>query len=296
MESYFSILRFVNNSISNEAIAIGLVFISSDRIYHRFSKSKIDLAKKLNPEASRLIDFTLKQLDIFLTRETKDAKDPQTSLFNFPKRLNAEFLMRLSDYNNGLLQFSPPSFIKESITQSSFSVYFAKFIGYTNEIPSHKIEKSVFQAVIEQNFCNPLKDRIDVNYIIKRKTLPSLFFDFKFDGIGVNGSIYAAKSIDLNGNKPLNQIKTEISEFESIIERLNRFAKGKGIANNDPHYYLFVDPYSGKAPSYMDLYTLLKEETMPFFSLKSSKELGKLVTEVISNNVRKFSEELKVAV
>jgi len=293
MESYYSILRFVNNSISNEAIAIGLVFLSNDQLFSEISQSKVDFAKKLNPKASTLLDFTLKQLKIFLDEEAKEQPD---TLFKFPKRLNSEFLKRLSDYNNGLLQFSPPSYIKENITHSSFSVYFDKFIGSVNEVHSQKIERSVFQSVIEQKFCNPLKDRIDVNYTIKKKTLPSLFFDFKIDGIGVNGSIYAAKSIDFNGNKQLYQIKSEISEFESIIERLKIFAEAKGISNKDPRYYLIVDPYNGKYPSYLDLYSLLKEEDMPFFSLKSSNELDNLVDLVIKNNVRKFSQELKVAV
>ena len=92
------------------------------------------------------------------------------------------------------------------------------------------------------------------------------------------------------------QIKSEISEFESIIERLKIFAEAKGISNKDPRYYLIVDPYNGKYPSYLDLYSLLKEEDMPFFSLKSSNELDNLVDLVIKNNVRKFSQELKVAV
>ncbi|MEI7526714.1 MAG: hypothetical protein WCJ95_20365 [Mariniphaga sp.] len=293
MESYYSILRFVNNSISNEAIAIGLVFLSDDQVFAKISQSKVDIAKKLNPKASTLLDFTLKQLRTFLDQE---AKAQPGSIFKFPKRLNSEFLKRLSDYNNGLLQFSPPSYIKENITQRSFSMYFDKFIGSTDELHSLKIEKSVFQSVIEQKFCIPLKDRIDVNYTIKKKSLPSLFFDFKIDGIGVNGSIYAAKSIDFNANRQLNLIKSDISEFESVIERLKLFAIDKGIANNDPQYYLIVDPYNGKSPSYLDLYSLLKEENMPFFSLKASNELENLVDLVIKNNVRKFSDELKVAV
>ena len=293
MESYYSILRFVNNSISNEAIAIGLVLLSDDQVFAKISQSKVDIAKKLNPKASTLLDFTLKQLRTFLDQE---AKEQPGSIFKFPKRLNSEFLKRLSDYNNGLLQFSPPSYIKENITQRSFSMYFDKFIGSTDELHSLKIEKSVFQSVIEQKFCIPLKDRIDVNYTIKKKSLPSLFFDFKIDGIGVNGSIYAAKSIDFNANRQLNLIKSDISEFESVIERLKLFAIDKGIANNDPQYYLIVDPYNGKSPSYLDLYSLLKEENMPFFSLKASNELENLVDLVIKNNVRKFSDELKVAV
>ena len=293
MESYYSILRFVNNSISNEAIAIGLVFLSNDQVFSKISRPKVDFAKKLNPKASTLLDFTLKQLKTFLDQEANEQPD---SLFKFPKRLNSEFLKRLSDYNNGLLQFSPPSYIKEHITQSSFSVYFDKFIGSTDESHSQKIEKSVFQSVIDQKFCNPLKDRIDVNYTIKKKSLPSLFFDFKIDGIGVNGSIYAAKSVDFNANRPLNQIRSEISEFESIIERLKIFAANKGIGNTDSQYYLIVDPYNGKSPSYLDLYSLLKEENMPFFSIKSSNELENLVDLIIKNNVRKFSEELKIVV
>lgn len=116
-----------------------------------------------------------------------------------------------------------------------------------------------------------------------------MFFDFHFDGLGVNGAMYAAKSVDFNVDKSIGDIRAEISEYESVIERLNIFAKSKNILG-DPIYYLVADPYKGKTPSYLDLYSLLKNENMPFFKLITSNELDIFSNQILKNNVSKFSE------
>ena len=291
MESYYSILKFVNNPVSNESIAVGLIFISQDQVFFKYSEQKINFVKKLNPSVSKLFDFSVEQLNSYIK---KDSLVSSGMLFKFPKILNSNFLNRLSDYNNGILQFSKLAFIKDNIDQEIFLDYFRKFIN--NSIDEQKITEgdhtSPLKLKIEQSFYAPLKDKIDVEYTLKKKSLPSLFFDYKLDGIGVNGSMYAAKSIDFNSNKPLVQIKSEISEFESVIDRLNKFAETKNIPNQEPQYNLIVDPYQGNSPSTSELYLLLKEENMPFFKLISSDDIDGLVANYIKNKVGKFSDYL----
>jgi hypothetical protein len=289
MESYFSILRFVNNPVSNESIAVGLIFISQDQVYFKYSQQKINFVKKLNPAISKLFDFSIAQLSSYIKKDSLVSSD---LLFQFPKNINANFLNRLADYNNGILQFSKLSFIKENVDQEIFLDYFKKFINNSvvEQKQLHIDHPFPLNLKIEKSFCVPLKDKIDINYTLKKKSLPSLFFDFKFDGIGFNGSMYAAKSIDFNSNKSLPQIKTEISEFESVIERLNKFAESKNIFNKNPQYNLIVDPYTGNSPSTSDLYSLLKEENMPFFKLISSDDIDELVKQIIKQKIHKFSE------
>lgn len=291
MESYYSILRFVNNPVSNESIAVGLIFICQDQVYFKYSEQKINFVKKLNPAVSKLFDFSIDQLNSYIR---KDSSVSTEMLFQFPKNINSNFLNRLADYNNGILQFSKLAFIKDNVDQEIFLDYFRKFIN--NSVGEQKQTEgdhiSLLKSKIEKSFYAPLKDKIDVEYTLKKKSLPSLFFDYKLDGVGVNGSMYATKSIDFNSNKPLVQIKSEISEFESVIERLNKFAESKNIPNLRPQYNLIVDPYHGNSPSTSELYSLLKEENMPFFKLISSDDIDELVRQYIKNKVKKFSDYL----
>lgn len=285
MESHISIIRFVNNPLSEESIALGLVVVSNNEVYFKLSQKKIKFAQRLNPSSAKLLSFSLTQLQRFIS---KDLADQSNNLIKFDKVIDSQYLNRLSVYNNGIVQFSKPSFLKASIDATLFEEYFQKIIG-DNGIEKG-IEKPItqFRKTIETKIYKSLESQIDVDYTLKKGILPTLFFDFHVDGIGVNGAMYAAKSIDFNTNKPIADIRAEISEYESVIERLNTFAKSKEI-NGTPNYYLVADQYEGRTPSYLDLYSLLKEQNMPYFTLISSTDLDVFVNKIERNNVSKFS-------
>ncbi|PTS91320.1 hypothetical protein DBR11_29295 [Pedobacter sp. HMWF019] len=247
----------------------------------------MDLARKLNSKNYPLLEFSLKQFKNFVQ---KDTINESSLLIKSEKQINQELLFRLSNYNNGILQFSKPESINSTINSATFKEYFAKFIG-EELMPEPKPDKSPFKNIIKKKLYDPLKDKIDVDFTLEKKQLETLFFDFHLDGIGVNGSIYAAKAIDFNSKRQLGQIRNDISDFESVIERLNIFAKSKGLSNHH-QYCLIIDSYQGNSPSYLDLYSLLKEDNMPLFKILSSNEMNRFVSQVIDNKARKFSEEL----
>src|SRR5687767_3594241 len=105
MESYISIIRFVNNPISKESIALGLIIASADRIYYRVSERKLSFAKKLNPEYYALFKFALNKLTDYLQ---KDAKEHQAGVHLFRSDITKEYLKQLAIYQNGVLGFSDP--------------------------------------------------------------------------------------------------------------------------------------------------------------------------------------------
>ncbi len=291
MKSAYSILKYVNNPLSNEAIALGLIVIADKQVYFHLSNQKLELAKKLNSKNYKLLEFSLNQFKSFVKRE---AVDESIFLFKSEKQLNNEYLNRLSNYNNGILQFSKPEIIHSNVSPTTFQDYFKKFIGEEIHFEG-KQKESDFKKVIEEKLYNPLRDKIDIDYILRKKQIDTLFFDFHFDGIGVNGSLYAAKAIDFNSNRQLGQIRNDISDFESVIERLKRLADSKGLSS-DHKFCLIVDQYKGNAPSYNDLYSILKKDNMPLFDIISSKEMDTFVDLVIKNKARKFSEELDLTI
>lgn len=289
MKSFYSILKYVNNPLSNEIIALGLVVIADEQVYFHLSHQKLELARKLNPKNYKLLEFSLNQFKSFVKKETVDES---VFLFKSEKHLNKQFLHRLYDYNNGILQFSKPEVINSMISYNTFHDYFRKFIG-EELIFEEKESISQFKKVIEKKLYTPLKNIIDIDYTLKKKQIETLFFDFHFDGLGVNGSLYAAKAIDFNSNRQLGQIRNDISDFESVIERLKILAVSKGLSS-DHKFCLIVDPYKGNKVSYNDLYNILKKDNMPLFDIMSSKEMDKFVNIVIDKKARKFSEELNL--
>jgi len=289
MSSYYSILKFVNNSLSGEYISIGLVAISDKNVFFRTSKNKVSIAHKLNPNSKNLLNFSLDKISDFICN---DSKEQSNQLVKFEKTMNVEFLNRLSVYNNGIVQFSKPSMINMKLDQNSFDNLFEDVIDGYDLIKDKKGKLSVFKEKISKSLYAPLKEKVDVDYKLKKKSLPSLFFDFHFDSIGVNGAIYASKAIDFN-HQQLSSIRTELAEYESLISRLEDFARKKNI-NGKHQHFIISDPYKGKSISYLDIYTLLEDKKiMPYFKLINSNQVDEIIRVVNKTKASKFSELLE---
>lgn len=286
MASFYSIIKYVNNSVSDEYIALGLVVMSGNKSYLRISETKLNFAYKLNPANKKLLEFTTEKL-----RDFYSSNDDSLQLFSTQEYMSTELLTRLSQYNNGILQFSKPTFIKIKFTEDLFDQYFQKFIGLDNPKVKNGNVKSNFQIKVEKRFYEPLRNRIDIDYTLRKKSLPSLYFDFHLDGIGVNGAMYAAKAIDFNSKKKVSTIQSEIAEFETVLQRLNQLADEKGIGGRH-QYYLIADKRKDNVISYNELYSILKDPNMKSFKIVSSDEIDKVVRKISENNATKFSEIL----
>ena len=291
MKSFYSIIRFVNNPLSKENLAIGLIMISGNKIHYKFSSEKIQLVNKLNPVNFKLLEYTIEKISSFIQKELKN----EVSFFHDDNKINFEYLKRLSIYNNGFLQFDAPSVINIDFDEIKFNDFFNKYIqlSYKNV---EKIEvDNTFSKRIRKVFQEPLSNLIDIDYKIEKEKIPGLFFDYKLDGIGLNGVIYSVKSIDLNLEKPIYQIRKEISELESLNFRIDSF--GKSIRNIDPklnQHFLVVDEYKGKKKSYKQLFDILSEQKnieYPY-EIVNSADLGRVTKLIQKNKVSKFSEIL----
>jgi hypothetical protein len=300
MAGYYSILRFVNNPLSDESIALGLVVIASGeqqqsramsgvaQAQFRLSETKVEFAKKLNPASAKLLGFSLAQLHTFFKQ---DLVDQSNQVVRFPVQVQQEFIERLSNYNNGLLQFSQPAYIESDQLLTAFGRYFNQFIE--SNVPIKEKAESPSETRLQQrvrtDLYEPLRGVIDVDYTLRKRQLPSLYFDYHLDGVGVNGAMYAVKAVDLNATHHIDTIQRELSEFESVIDRLNRFAKQHNIVGK-PGYYLVVDPYEGDNRDRKELYDILNS-TQQFELVRSSK-LPEITKQFRNNHARKFSEVL----
>lgn len=290
MKSVYSIIRYVNNPLSNENIAFGLIAIADGKISFKFAEDKIDFILKLNPSIQKIFEFSVNKLKASLEERSVEPN----LLFKTDTLFSKEYLNRLSEYNNGIIQFDRPSSIDISLKNECFLSFFNNYIALNVVSEKKAKEASVLKRVVKSELYNPLKDQIDVDYKLKKKQIPSLFFDFHLDGLGVNGAIYSAKAVDINSGKAVHQICKEISEFESVNQRLDEFGKSKGIIEPSKHY-LIIDQYNGNKISYLDLYSILSQSNCPFYELISSSEIHKIVSQIKKTKARKFSLEFSEA-
>jgi hypothetical protein len=266
--------------------------ISDGKLFFRFSEDKIDFVSKLNPSSSKLLNFSLSQIKNSLIEPTLKHE----KLIVDDELFNLSYLERLSNYNNGILQFDKPILINQTYNEDKFNSFFSKYISVIKEKEIEiSLNNSIFYNQIKSSFYDPLKDIIDVDKTIKKKEIPSLYFNYHLDGIGVNGAITTVKAVDINSNKPLNQIQKIISEFESFNMHIDKFGRSKNI--NDPsRHYLVMDKYIGNKVSYLDLYTILADKAnFDFYQLVGTNDINKIVEEVRIKKSKKFSEEFLLA-
>lgn len=288
MKSFYSIIRYVNNPLSKENLAIGMILISGNDIFYKFSSEKINLAHKLNSSNEELLQYTVKKVSDFIQNQLKE----EISLFSRENKINLEYLNRLSVYNNGFLQFDSPAVLNLNFDRSKFENFFKKYIELNIKQPDKKAIDKSFEKTIKKVFQEPLSNLIDVNYKVKKENIPNLFFDYTLDGIGVNGSVYSLKSIDLNSEKPLDNYRRDVSELESLNHRLDLFSKEKGLDADHNQHYLVIDPYRGSKSSYKKLYEVLREqkdEDFPY-SIIGTDSLPSVTAAIKkSESIKKFS-------
>ena len=289
MKSYYSIIRYVNNPLSRENLAIGMILISGKFVFYRFSDYKIKLAHKINSRNRDLLDYTVEKIMAFISNELKS----EIKLFPGDNSVNVEYLNRLSVYNNGFLQFDKPSALNMGFDKSGFDDFFKKYVEVVLPVQKKKVINRSFDRAIKRVFKDPLKEKINLDFKIKKESIPNLFFDYTVDGIGVNGSIYTLKSIDLNSEKPIDNFRRDISELESLNYRLNLFGERNGLKANENKHFLLINPYKGSKGSYRDLYEVLNDQNEKDFPYKviGSKDLPGVTAEFKkSNSLKKFTE------
>jgi hypothetical protein len=290
MNCYYSILKFVNNELSNESISLGLLMLYNDKVTFRVSERKMNIVKKLNAQSIKTTEFTIKQISDYFNSFNLN----NSGVLFRRESLDVEYINRLSVYNNGIIQFSKIATINTTTESDKiFDRYFCKLIdSIAEEDEKSMLNKSIFQLKIEEKLYEPLKDKIDVDFTIKADQIPSLFFDYHLDGIGVNGAMFAAKAIDFKKNESNpRDAKAQIAEFETLIDRLDNLSRSKGI-DEAGNYYLIVDTYDGSSRSLAELYSLLKKDQMPHFNFISPDKIDDLVELIINKSARKFSTEI----
>lgn len=287
MKSFYSIIRYVNNSVTNENLAIGIVMLSGNNIFYNFSKEKLSLASKLNEKSAKLLSYVIDNIKTSLEADKRNSK----SLFETEFNYNLEFLNKLSVYSNNFLQFDQPTAINMEFNEESFNDFFVKYIDVVSKVRKENKEDKSFTSKVSNCFINPLKDVIDTNYKIKKGSLPKLFFDYVLDGIGVNGVIYSVKSIDINSDKSIDSLKRDISELESLNLRLDKFAESKDIDPDKNQHYLIVDSYKGEKNTHQELYDVLMESKSSNFPYKilDTSELTSVVKKIEKAKAQKFS-------
>ncbi len=238
MKTYYSIIKVVSNSLSNDSLGVGMIMSDEEKFYIKFSESKIKIAKKLLGESKNLLDFFLFQIENTVKKLNK-VKEPE--LFIGSKLISSEYLSYLHKYSNNIIQFQEPKYIKEQNNSENFDKLFKLFIdkNISNIIVKSK-EYLKIREIVNQKLISKVKDKVHTNYKFTNKVLPNLYFNYEMDCIGLNGVFTGAKLLDFN--QSIQTVQKELSNYFAFSDILI-YKHNKQIEKNN-FYLISEEPQS----------------------------------------------------
>lgn len=119
MENQYSIISFLNNRVSEEKIAVGLIMLSNEmNPIIKISDKKLEIVKLLNPTVYNFFVNAIEQV----TRGIN---------LRIGKTPNSEFVKELYHSHRteqGVLHYSFPKLFNGEINEDVFNLYFNKWV------------------------------------------------------------------------------------------------------------------------------------------------------------------------
>jgi hypothetical protein len=227
---FYTLVHISSNPISKDIISVGIILFDGHRLYCRFSKSKIQLAKKLVDNPNVDINSLTKQIELKCSDINKES-EKHSGMFKYSNRhFQSSLYEYLARYSNGLIQYSSPKTVIE--TSKTGKEIFEDLIKLLfKEKPTHySVNKSIkpayqYNKIVQKKLISRVEKKVHVNYHFSPKEFPSLHFKYDLDCIGKNGALIGAKSLDFRKN--VQTLDLNLSHYYSLILLL-------GIKHNKP--------------------------------------------------------------
>jgi len=281
MKTYYIIIKVIPNSLVKDSISVGMVLSDDISFQIRFSENKVRIAKSLLGDNRKHLDFVIQQIEKTLLSVNNGHGN---GIFKFENKINASYFNYLNRYSNNIVQYEQPNYIKEENTITTFNNLFRLFID--NDI---KNDETLVKAdlelknreIINTKLISRVKDKVHTNIKFSDKILPTLYFNYELDCIGLNGVFTGAKSINFNVSEVT--LQKEISNYYAIASILENSYNKYGSSNN---FYLISDEPSSIGSKEHQLWEKLRNGKK--FNLIHTEEADLVAQKIEATGAAKF--------
>lgn len=199
MNTFYSVIFASVNSIISERLSIGLVMVSNNRVWVRYSGKKLSLMKQFfTDEAFQLLKTSLKNIENTANLASFDQRAGGEVLFSFPSKnqhaFSVEYMRYLSRYSNSTLTFNEPVKIDIDASNELFSHLYNEFVFVEME---ETVKVTTVETVKAQLYPS-IKKRVNLDRRIDTGTIPGLIIPVELDFIGKNERPVVGKITDFN--------------------------------------------------------------------------------------------------
>lgn len=290
MKTFLSILSIKTNNFSNEKVVVGLLAVTANKVYYSYSKEKLKLLNKISNQEnlSGFAETFLSQVKKKVIHTNKNKSKHQES-FNFGKSLfNENYFKYLSDYNNGILNFSEPLEINYNFSESDFNKYYNNFVGESLNLKMKKESVSLHKKIKPYFKKDGLNCKADLNYTFNSLNFKGILKDCQIPLITKNGNINALQAIDFEMHP--NTITNNLYETKIIFDALSNFAP-KIKTSVEKIKVAFEEPtLNTEQHKLLDLALKEYNETFEFITLD---KVDSFTDTIVNSTYVKFSSLLK---
>lgn len=286
MKSFLVPIFHLLGSFGKEKVLIGLMVVTSDKIWYAYSQKKLKLVKQvLGPASYQLAKFTLSQIGEKVNLENKKAHASFGLLELNPTVFGTDYFEYLKKYaNNGIL-FDTPQDLSFAMDEDSFHTLFLNWVGDFEMGADNKPSfHSHIQGLLKKY---PIQDKADVGLKISPYQLPGLNADTHVNLIAQNGAVLAMETVDFTSS--LSTIGLTLNSFEVLLHALSVYSKEKGLKPGKFHLML-KKPKPGSAQE--NLLNLLYNQKKGFFTMTEEDELDEVIQELKKEDYQPFSSAL----
>lgn len=286
MKSFYSILNIAPNPTANESISVGLILVSPIKIWVKFSDKKMRIVKSLLEVGAGNLEWIEKQIIRKVREQNILLQNNSTSLqlFKYDNFLHSEYFNYLNVYSNNLLQFSKPILVKNHASEELFNKFYSILVS-KDIVPDESIMISDrhFREKLEEKLIKPVASKVHTHQKFTAEQLPSLYFSYEMDCIGLNGVFTGAKAV--NFDMSFHTIDSQLSHYFALTDILERKYQKHGESNN---FYLIADEPFKKNTKEHDSWQRIRQQNK--FKVISSDESTIVVEKIESTGAQTFLE------
>lgn len=286
MNSFYSILKLSPNIATEDSVAIGMLLFDGKKFRTYFSDKKKRLANNLLDDKNVNVNFIVNQI-IEKCNAVNSDKEELKLFYKFDKLSEISYFDYLSNYSNGIIQFSKPKPLYEEMNDIAFE----KLINFLFNEPLYKnylvasSELSLYRNVVERKLINKVDKKVHTHYKFKPEVFPSIYFSYEMDCIGLNGSLIGAKSLPFD--KSAQSLDKNISHYFTLISSLTS-KYNKSLKDNN--FYLISEEPEKIGSKEHKLWESVRYNEL--ISVIHPEESNIVADKIIEKKAAKFLEEL----
>jgi hypothetical protein len=286
MKSFYNIIKIATNATSGESVAVGLFVYSGNKYFVQFSDNKKKIAKMLMESGSELVDYLSKQITQKTEELNQILSDDKSRLFKTTSLINSNYFNYLNKYSNNVLQFSSSYIIIDKLEEGAFQKLFASLIDSSEILTTVKDNDQAIQFYdrINKNLIEPVKDKVHTNIRLNKMVIPSLYFNYEMDCLGMNGVFIGAKSIDFNSSN--YNIDKEVSRYFQVSMLL---AKNYQKDKKENNFYIIGDePNSNSSKNHKIWESINKQKIFKIIHSEESNIIAYKIEETAAHTFLKL--------